>query len=192
MAIDSEVRQAEDTRSVILQVTRDLIVARGFHGTSMSKIAKGAGISPATIYYYFAGKDELIHELYLTVKRRSLQAALAARDEHAPLREQQYHINRGYVRYLLNHPQDAAFLAQYERSPYGRAGIALKEQDLQMAICEQAIREQIVKDVPCALLGVFSTGVAGLIAEMQDSPELELTDDLVERVVDMCWDAIRK
>ncbi len=192
MAIDAEVRQQGDTRAVILQVTRDLIVAHGFHGTSMSKIAKQAGISPATIYHYFAGKDELIRELYLTVKRRSLQAALAAHDEHAPLREQQMQINRGYVRYLLHHPQDAAFLAQYERSPYHRTEAALKERDLQKAICQRAIKEQVLKDVPCELMQVFSTGVAGLIAEMHDSAELEMTDELLERVVDMCWDAIRK
>lgn len=192
MATDAQASQVGDTCEVILQVTRDLIAAHGFHGTSMSKIAKEAGISPATIYHYFAGKDELIRELYLTVKRRSLQAALAAHDEHAPLREQQHQINRGYVRYLLHHPQDAAFLAQYERSPYARMQIVIEERDLQFAVCERAIKEQVVKDVPCALMQVFSTGVAGLIAEMHDSPELEMTDELLERVVDMCWDAIRK
>jgi AcrR family transcriptional regulator len=173
-------------------VARDLIAANGFHGTSMSKIAKRAGISPATIYHHFASKDELIHQLYSAIKRQALQEALARHDEHAPLREQQFNINRSYIRYLLDHPQDASFLAQYERSPYSRAEISIEEQDLQMAVCERAIREHIVKDVPCTLLAVFSTGVAGVIAEMQDSPELEMTDELMERVLDMCWDAIRR
>ena len=56
--------QVSDKRAAILQTTLDLISDRGFHNTPMSLIAKEAGVSAGTIYHYFAGKDELIFELY--------------------------------------------------------------------------------------------------------------------------------
>ncbi|MPW24414.1 TetR family transcriptional regulator [Alkalibaculum sp. M08DMB] len=41
-----------------------LILERGFHGTSISKIAKLAGISPATVYIYYENKEEMMRDIY--------------------------------------------------------------------------------------------------------------------------------
>ena len=41
----------------------DMIVAHGFDGLSMQKLAKAAGVSPATIYIYFKNRDDLIVSL---------------------------------------------------------------------------------------------------------------------------------
>ncbi len=45
-----------------------LILEFGFHGTSISKIAKKAGVSPATIYIYYENKDIMINEIYHELK----------------------------------------------------------------------------------------------------------------------------
>ena len=42
-----------------------LILQEGFHGTSVSKIAKMAGVSPATVYIYFENKEDMLHDIYL-------------------------------------------------------------------------------------------------------------------------------
>ncbi|MEP7039456.1 MAG: helix-turn-helix domain-containing protein, partial [Acidobacteriota bacterium] len=47
----------------------ELITANGFADTSMSKIAKAAQVSPATIYVYFENKETLLNEIYLLVKQ---------------------------------------------------------------------------------------------------------------------------
>ena len=41
------------------------ILEEGFHGTSISKIAKEAGVSPATVYIYYQNKDVMLQEIYL-------------------------------------------------------------------------------------------------------------------------------
>lgn len=59
---------ARNKRDIDAQVKRDEIVghaldlfrAHGFDATSMAMISRAAGIAPNTIYWYFAGKDEVL------------------------------------------------------------------------------------------------------------------------------------
>lgn len=182
--------QGSDTRLAILEAARDLIVTRGFYGTSMSMIARKAGISAASIYYHFPSKDDLIHQLYQFSKSRAVQAATIGHEENAPLREQAFQLNRQYMQYLLQHPAEAMFIAQYERSPYHREQIQIEERVRQVRVFQRAMDEQFVKG-PVPLLRAFTTGVAGLVAEMCAAGELEMTPEIAERVLDMSWDAIR-
>lgn len=48
-----------DTRAAILASARSLFAEKGFSGTSMRAIAAGAGVDPALVHHYFAGKDDL-------------------------------------------------------------------------------------------------------------------------------------
>lgn len=41
----------------------ELFASRGYHGTSISTIAKSAGISKGLLYNYFNGKEELVIEI---------------------------------------------------------------------------------------------------------------------------------
>src|SRR4051794_21864567 len=41
----------------------------GLSGTSISKIAKKANVSAATIYIYFENKEDLLNKVYLGVKK---------------------------------------------------------------------------------------------------------------------------
>jgi AcrR family transcriptional regulator len=50
---------APDTRAEILASARTLFAARGFGNTSMRAIAQDAGVDPALVHHYFAGKDDL-------------------------------------------------------------------------------------------------------------------------------------
>ena len=41
-----------------------LILEEGFHGASISKIAKLAGVSPATVYIYYENKENMLQNIY--------------------------------------------------------------------------------------------------------------------------------
>lgn len=51
------------TRRHVIDVTLVLFADKGFHETSVDDIAKAAGVSRATLYQYFDGKDQLFVEL---------------------------------------------------------------------------------------------------------------------------------
>jgi AcrR family transcriptional regulator len=65
---------APDTsaRDQILSAAAALFVAQGIGSTSTRAIAEAVGIRQASLYYHFAGKDEILAELLTTSVRPSL------------------------------------------------------------------------------------------------------------------------
>jgi AcrR family transcriptional regulator len=66
--------QAEP-RVEILDAAAELFVSQGVAATSTRQIAERVGIRQASLYYYFAGKDEILLELLTQSVRPSLEAA---------------------------------------------------------------------------------------------------------------------
>lgn len=55
------------TRGRIVAAARELMLDRGYEGTTMRAIASRAGVSLGNAYYYFAGKEDLIQGFYLDI-----------------------------------------------------------------------------------------------------------------------------
>lgn len=51
-----------DTRGEIVRAARESFAGKGFAATSMRAVAREAGVDPALVHHYFAGKDELFIE----------------------------------------------------------------------------------------------------------------------------------
>jgi AcrR family transcriptional regulator len=68
-------------RAQILDAAAELFVSQGLAATTTRQIADRVGIRQASLYYHFAGKDEILLELLTQSVRPSLQVAatLAAR-----------------------------------------------------------------------------------------------------------------
>jgi len=56
-------RDRDRTREAILTAARELFVAEGYRNVSMRKIAERIEYSPAAIYSYFPGKDDIFFSL---------------------------------------------------------------------------------------------------------------------------------
>ncbi len=50
----------EHKEQLVRQKALEILVKEGFNGFSMQKLAKAAGVSPATLYIYFKDKEDLI------------------------------------------------------------------------------------------------------------------------------------
>src|ERR1700709_1834370 len=65
-------RRGLHTRDRILGRAAEVFLANGFHATSLDAIAKAAGASRATVYQYFAGKEDIFRELSALAEREVL------------------------------------------------------------------------------------------------------------------------
>ena len=74
-----------DTRDKVVEVALKLFREEGFQATTMRRIADEAGVSLGNAYYYFAGKDELVHELYTVIQRDHREHAMRVLVEGDPL-----------------------------------------------------------------------------------------------------------
>ncbi|HOZ87501.1 MAG TPA: helix-turn-helix domain-containing protein, partial [Bacteroidia bacterium] len=54
----------ENKEAAIRKKAIEMIVNEGFDGLSMAKLAKAAGVSPATIYIYYKNREDLLHQLF--------------------------------------------------------------------------------------------------------------------------------
>ncbi|WP_435200206.1 TetR family transcriptional regulator [Janibacter sp. GS2] len=52
-----------DTRAEIIAAARELFATKGFDGTSVRAVARGAGVDPALVHHYFEGKPALFAEV---------------------------------------------------------------------------------------------------------------------------------
>ncbi|MBW2701906.1 MAG: TetR/AcrR family transcriptional regulator [Deltaproteobacteria bacterium] len=59
------------TQQAILEMTRELFLAQGFHGTTMRQVAAAGGVTLGAVYNHFSSKDELFKRVF---------------DEYSPLR----------------------------------------------------------------------------------------------------------
>jgi AcrR family transcriptional regulator len=62
-------RRGLHTRARILGCAAEVFLVNGFHATSLNAIAKAAHASRATVYQYFAGKEEIFAELSALAER---------------------------------------------------------------------------------------------------------------------------
>ena len=62
------VRQAEATRSLLLEVARENFTERGYAATSIDDIIQQAGVARGALYHHFSGKEALFRAVYEQVE----------------------------------------------------------------------------------------------------------------------------
>ena len=108
----------ENKEQSIRETAVEMIVNEGFDGLSMQKLAKAAGVSPATIYIYFKDRDDLLVQLWVSESKRMMDASLKGFDPDMPFDEglKVQWMNR--ARFYIENPMTAHFLEQMKYSPY--------------------------------------------------------------------------
>jgi AcrR family transcriptional regulator len=108
----------ENKEIAIRSKAREMVVKDGFDGLSMQKLAKSAGVSPATIYIYFKDRDDLILQLFLQEMNKMTEATLEG--FHPSMRFDEglrvQWLNR--AKFCIQNPTSMHFLEQIKYSPY--------------------------------------------------------------------------
>lgn len=110
--------RSEEKYHAILQATLRLVNTLGFHGISMSKIAKEASVSPATIYIYFENKEDLINQLYMQMKEVVARDMMKGVHAGMDTRHAFGLVWRNYYNSMLRYSGEFKFLEQFSNSPY--------------------------------------------------------------------------
>ena len=107
--------------AAIREKALEMVVKHGFDGLSMQKLAKAAGVSPATIYIYFKDRGDLILQLYLQEMKKMVDATLDGFDPSMHFEEglKVQWLNR--AKFCMQDPANMHFLEQIKFSPYHEA-----------------------------------------------------------------------
>jgi TetR/AcrR family transcriptional repressor of multidrug resistance operon len=117
----------ESKESAIRKKALEMAVKEGFDGLSMQKLAKAAGVSPATIYIYFKDRADMILQLWLLEMDKMVSATLKGFDPAMPFDEglKIQWMNR--ARFCMENPVSMHFMEQMKYSPYNE--ICMKKMD---------------------------------------------------------------
>ena len=154
------IRQKSDKkRASLLNATMKLVNNQGFHAAPMSKIAKMAEMSPATIYIYFENKQDLINQLYLEVKASFSAFAFKNYNEETCVKESFKQIWFNIANFKINQVEEANFLSQCDNAPIIDEEIkreGLKHLQPLVDLWERGKNEQILKPISPYLMYAFS------------------------------------
>ena len=104
-----------------------LILRDGLGGASVAKIARDAGVSPATIYVYYDSKETMLAEVYRECSHESynyLQGMIRPGMSGSELIET---IVRGFYTYTMEHEEVFSFVEQCTRCPSVTEEVSLQE-----------------------------------------------------------------
>ncbi len=100
------------------QKALELIVSEGLNGFSMQKLAKAAGVSPATLYIYYKDKDDLILQLGIIEGKRMLDATMVDFDPDMSFAEGLRIQWRNRANFWLNHGASVNCYEHLRHSPF--------------------------------------------------------------------------
>ena len=178
----------------IFDTALSLIVSQGLHATPMSQISKEANVAAGTIYHYFKSKEEMIHELYLEI-HAELAEVMDLEDIDLNNYEDEFDaLCLRIFKYLIQNPLKFYFLQQYENSPLGFSKDELNkniEFPIPAGFFQLGVKNNLIKPIPISLISNLVFNSITTIASLHLSKKIELDKEIIQTVIDGCWNMIR-
>ncbi|MFV0464986.1 MAG: TetR/AcrR family transcriptional regulator [Lachnospiraceae bacterium] len=110
-------RKDDEKQKNIKHAVIKLILEEGFHGTSISKIAKEANVSPATVYTYFSNKEEMLQDIYIEYTEEIYTCLVHTTQQDLSGKRRLESIIRNYYNYILENHDAFSFVEQFSSCP---------------------------------------------------------------------------
>lgn len=137
-----KVRRSTATREDIIAACLQLFARRGFHNTSISDIASGAGITKGAIYWHFKNKEALFAAILDKMKHNWQRIVLQHVGEVANPQEKIDKLFDNYYLLLVKEPDVSIFLQRVSLEQDGKYSQLLSEAFERTADFIAAIFEQ--------------------------------------------------
>ncbi|MRT92950.1 TetR/AcrR family transcriptional regulator [Ancylomarina sp. 16SWW S1-10-2] len=186
--------KSPDKRKALLKATLSLINNNGFHAAPMSKIAKLAKVSPATIYIYFENKQDLVNQLYLEVKSAFSEHAFQNFSDEMPVKKGFDIIWNNIADYKISLPEESNFLSQCDNTPMidEKSRLeGLKNIEPLLNLWERGKSEGIIKNICPYILYAYAIYPLAFLMTAQQREDFELTEDLKGIALQAAWDSIK-
>jgi len=149
-------KRADARRVEILQAAARVFLSRGFAAAGMREIAVAAGLSPANLYHYFRGKDELLYFCQDRTLDRLLASLAAARRAYGPLPARLHALAEAHVLALVHEVEGSAAHFEVDAlAPRLRAPIVKKRDRY-----EQGVRALVAAGIKARALRAADAVVA--------------------------------
>ena len=184
----------DEKEAALFEATVKLVNEIGFAASSVSKIAKEAGVSPATIYVYHKNKEDLLVSTYIDIRLGLSKFLLRNFNDRLPIRDILRNVWFNMFEYISNNLEYFKFVEQFSNSPY--SSLVNKQEVEQyfvplVKVLQTGIEQKIIKNVNFDILTAFMYHPITVLANPGLSPNFELNDENIETAFTLAWDAIK-
>ena len=183
-----------EKEAALFEATVKLVNEIGFASSSVSKIAREAGVSPATIYVYYKNKEDLLVSTYIGIKLDLSKALLRDFNEKLPIRDILRNVWFNMFEYISNNLEYYKFVEQFSNSPYS---FLVNKQEVEqyfiplVKVLQTGIAQKILKNVNFDILTAFMYFPITVLANPSLCPDFELNEENIETAFTLAWDAIK-
>ncbi|GER59543.1 TetR/AcrR family transcriptional regulator [Patiriisocius marinus] len=190
----AKLQKSIDKRNALVKATIELVNNNGFHATPMSKIAKMAKVSPATIYLYFENKQDLVNKTYIDVKAEYTKYAFETYKGDMTVEEGFKLIWNRIADFKLKECENAMFLAQCDNTPM------IDEQSRQEGIKHlqplldlwtRGKKEGIIKPISDYLLYAYAINPLSFLMIIQKRGAFQLDKTHLDEAYQSAWNSIK-
>lgn len=190
----------ESKVEAIYQHALKMIVEEGFDGLSMQKLARAAGVSPATIYIYFKDRDDLLLQLYQLESDKYFEYVLKGFDPEMDFATGLSVQWKNRARYMVDHPDKAHFMEHFKYTPLHQKCMVNRDErfkDVMTRFVHKAIENKELVKMPVEVY--WSVAFAPLYNLMRwdkagksmGGQVFSLTDEMLQQTLTLVLKALR-
>lgn len=185
----------ETKQQAVIDATIKVVNEIGFASASISKIAKEAGVSAATIYVYHANKDDLIINTYYEVKRQLTQVYYADMDKVTGVKAKLRMFWGNVIRAGSRVPRLISFAEQFGNAPMadhvdkerlGKYALPIVE------VLTQGVEEKVIKDISIEIFIALFVAPANYLGNRKVCQGFQVSEDSVAQTFDLVWKSIEE
>lgn len=185
-----------DKRELLLEAATKLFVERGLHATPTSAISKEAGVSAGILFHYFKTKDDLINELYVSLKKEFTASVLKDLDKINSKLGKLRLIWSNSWNWGLDNPLKFKFLQQIDNTS---CSVTLKQHpelvenfEMFLNLIQEYIDYKIIKDIDIQFLinSMFSL-ITTMIKHVTQFPEKRTDQAFIEQSWEMFYSYLK-
>jgi len=184
----------DEKEASLFEATVKLVNEIGFASSSVSKIAREAGVSPATIYVYYKNKEDLLVSTYIQIKLDLSKALLRDFNGKLPIRDILRNVWFNLFEYISNNLESYKFVEQFSNSPFSSL---VNRQEVEqyfvplVKVLQTGIEQKIIKNVNFDILTAFMYHPITVLANPGLCQDFELNEENIETAFTLAWDAIK-
>ena len=188
------ISKSQIKRNALVKATISLVNNNGFHATPMSKIAKMANVSPATIYLYFENKQDLVNQVYIEVKAAFSSFAFRDYDKNMTVEAGFEKIWKNIAGYKLKEVDQALFLSQCDNTPMideESRQEGLKHLEPLLELWERGKKEGSIKPMSPYLLYTFTIYPISFLVNIENRGLCKVDREALKIAYQSAWNSIK-
>ncbi|UZO80367.1 TetR/AcrR family transcriptional regulator [Aquimarina sp. ERC-38] len=189
-----ELSKGEIKRKALVDATISLVNNNGFHAAPVSKIAKMANVSPATIYLYFEDKQDLVNKVYIEVKESFTAYTFKTYTKSMPVAEGFKLIWKRIATFKTTEIAKAIFLAQCDNTPIideSSRQEGIRHLQPLLDLWKRGKEEGVIKPLSDYLLYAYTINPLSFLIVMQQQGAFTIEEKHIEEAYHAAWNSIK-